>query len=53
MFLENNKEFTRLPEKFKQLQDVQDYKQICFLFKKHQRLMRTYRTNVIIRRLIE
>lgn len=53
VFLENNSEFVRLPKTFKQLQDVGDYKTISSLFRKNARIIRSYRTNPLIRRLVE
>jgi hypothetical protein len=52
VFLESNIEFVRLPKTFKQLQDAGDYKLISSLFKKHHRIIRSYRGNPLVRRLV-
>lgn len=53
VFLENNLEFVKLPKTFKQLQDAGDFKTISSLFKRHLRIIRSYRSNPIIRRLVD
>jgi hypothetical protein len=53
VFLENNQEFVQLPKTFKQLQDVGDFKSISSLFRKNYRIMRSFRSNPVIRRLVD